>query len=103
MPQKRKISTTTSWAEIKDKVYGARGTKKRDDLERDASAFTIGLMLKLAREERAMTQDELAALVNKQRSFISRVENDGSNLTLRTLFEIVEKGFGGKVRISIEW
>ena len=40
--------------------------------------------------------------VNKKRTYISRVENDGSNLTLKTLFDIVEKGLGGKVQISID-
>lgn len=30
------------------------------------------------------------------------VENNGSNLTLKTLYDIVEKGLGGKVKISIE-
>ncbi|ELR69631.1 putative DNA-binding protein [Fulvivirga imtechensis AK7] len=40
--------------------------------------------------------------MNKQRTYISRVENDGSNLTLKTLYDIVEKGLGGKVTISID-
>ena len=26
---------TTSWSEIKDKVYGEKGTERRDELERD--------------------------------------------------------------------
>jgi hypothetical protein len=30
------------------------------------------------------------------------VENDGSNMTLKTLYDIVEKGLGGKVKIQIE-
>ncbi|MBE7685601.1 DNA-binding protein [Tenacibaculum piscium] len=30
------------------------------------------------------------------------VENNGSNLTLKTLFDIEEKGLGGKVNIQIE-
>jgi hypothetical protein len=41
-------------------------------------------------------------LVDKKRTYISRVENDGSNMTLKMLFEIVEKGLGGKVKISIQ-
>ncbi len=49
-----------------------------------------------------MTQQELAILVDKKRTYISRVENNGSNVTLKTLFDIVEKGLGGKVNISIE-
>jgi hypothetical protein len=45
----------------------------------------------------------LGQIVDKKRTYISRVENDGSNITLKTLFEIVEKGLGGKVKISIDF
>ncbi|KEO75439.1 DNA-binding protein [Anditalea andensis] len=41
-------------------------------------------------------------MVDKKRTYISRMENNGSNLTLKTLYETVEKGLGGKVKISIE-
>lgn len=91
-----------SWAEIKDRVYGEKGTERRDNLERDAESFRIGLLLKKARESRNMTQEELGQIIDKKRTYISRVENNGSNITLCTLFEIVEKGLGGKVNISIE-
>lgn len=93
---------TKSWKDIKDTVYGAVGTERRDELERDSESFKIGLLLKKAREEKHLTQSELAELVDKKREYISRVENNGSNLTLKTLFDIVEKGLGGKVKISIE-
>ena len=73
------------------------------ELIRDFEAFKIGLMLKKAREEKKLTQEELAELVDKNRAYISRIENNGSNITLKTLFEIVEKGLGGKVKISIEF
>jgi DNA-binding XRE family transcriptional regulator len=92
----------TTWSEIKDRVYGEKGTDRRDDLDREAESFKIGLMLKKARESRHMTQEELGQIIDKKRTYISRVENDGSNITLSTLFEIVEKGLGGKVNISIE-
>lgn len=93
---------TIDWKEIKDEVYGEVGTLRRDELERDFESFKIGLLLRKAREEKNMTQAELAELVNKKREFISRIENNGSNLTLKTLFDIVEKGLGGKVNISID-
>lgn len=93
---------TRSWNEIKDEVYGKKGTARRDSLERDTESFKIGLLLKKAREEKQLTQEQLAELVDKKRTYISRIENDGSNITLKTLFEIVEKGLGGKVSISIE-
>ena len=93
---------TKNWKEIKDDVYGIEGTERRDALERDFESFKIGLQSKKAREEKHLTQTQLAELINKKRTYISRVENDGSNLTLKTLFDIVEKGLGGKVKISIE-
>ncbi|WP_439557052.1 helix-turn-helix transcriptional regulator [Dyadobacter sp.] len=92
---------TKSWAKIKDDVYGAAGTERRDNLEREFESFKVGLLLRKAREERNLTQSQLATIVDKKREFISRIENDGSNLNLRTLYEIVEKGLGGKVRIEI--
>ena len=93
---------TKSWKEIKDNVYGKIGTERRDELERDFESFAIGLQLKKAREEKQLTQMQLAELVDKKREYISKIENNGSNLTLKTLFDIVEKGLGGKVRISID-
>ena len=90
------------WTEIKDRVYGEKGTGRRDNLERDAESFKIGLLLKKARESQHMTQEELGKLIDKKRTYISRVENDGSNITLSTLYDIVEKGLGGKVKISID-
>ena len=93
---------TKSWKEIKDSVYGKKGTERRDELERDFESFKIGLLLRKAREEKHLTQSELADLVDKKREYISKIENNGRNLTLKTLFDIVEKGLGGKVRILID-
>ncbi len=100
--KKSKVMETKSWKNIKDDVYGKVGTERRDELERDFESFKIGLLLKKAREEKQLTQSELAELIDKKREYISRVENNGSNLTLKTLYDIVEKGLGGKVKISIE-
>lgn len=98
--ENKNIST---WTEIKDKVYGEKGTERRDNLEREAESFKIGLLLKKARESQNMTQEELGQKVDKKRTYISRVENNGCNITLSTLFDIVEKGLGGKVNISIQF
>ena len=59
--------------------------------------------MKKAREEKELTQQQLGDLIDNKRTYISRVENDGSNLTLKTLYEIVERGLGGKVNISIDF
>jgi DNA-binding XRE family transcriptional regulator len=102
MKTENKNEDISTWSEIKDRVYGKEGTERRDNLDREAETFKIGLLLKKARESRNMTQEQLGQLVDKKRSYISRVENNGSNITLSTLFDIVEKGLGGKVNISIE-
>ena len=102
MKTKEDKMDTKSWKDIKDTVYGERGTERRDELERDFESFKIGLLLRKAREEKNLTQEQLGELVDRKRTYISRVENNGSNLTLKTLYDIVEKGLGGKVKISIE-
>jgi ribosome-binding protein aMBF1 (putative translation factor) len=91
-----------SWSTIKDEVYGKQGTERRDNLDREVEAIKIGMIIREARLSKRMTQDELASLVSKKRSFIARIEKDGSNMNLRTLYEIVEKGLGGRVNIAIE-
>ena len=98
----KKDSDIKTWAQIKDEVYGKRGSSRRDELEREMEALKIGLMLRQAREAKKMTQEELGKVIAKKRSYISRVESDGSNINLKTLYDIVEKGLGGKVNIAIE-
>jgi len=99
---KNEHSNIKSWAQIKDEIYGEKGTTRRDELEREVEALKIGLLIRQARESKNMTQEELGKVISKKRSYISRVENDGSNMNLKTLFDIVEKGLGGKVNIAIE-
>ncbi len=94
---------TKNWKDIKDNVYGKVGTERRDELDRDFESFKIGLLLKKAREEKHLTQSELAEIIDKKREYISKIENNGSNITLKTLYDVVEKGLGGKVKISIEF
>lgn len=62
----------------------------------------IGAMLKAARESRKLTQGDLAKKIQKQRSYISRIEKNGSNVNLKTLIKIVEEGLEGQVKITFE-
>ncbi len=48
-----------------------------------------------------MKQKQLAEKIGKERSFISKIETDGTNLTLNTLYDIVERGLGMTFNISI--
>jgi len=98
---RKEHSRTKSWSKIKDEAFGELGTPERDTLERETKSFVIGAMIRQARESKHMTQADLAKIISKKRSYISRVENDGSNMNLKTLIDIVEKGLGGKVNIEI--
>lgn len=89
--------------QLKDKYYGELGTPERDRIERELEALRIGFKIRTAREQQSLTQEEVARRINKKRTFISKVENDGENITLKTLFEIVERGLGGKLRISVDF
>lgn len=46
---------------------------------------------------------EEAKWINKKHTFISKVETDGENITLKTLFDVVERGLGGRLKISVEF
>lgn len=87
--------------EIKTTYYGPIGTAKRDELESELASLRVGLKIREAREKQNMTQEQLAQRINKKRAYISKLENDGENLTLKTLFEVVERGLGGKLNIEV--
>lgn len=93
---------TKTLDQIKNEYYGSVGTPERDRIERELEALRIGFKIRSAREQKEMTQAELADRINKKRSFISKVENDGENITLKTLFDIVERGLGGKLKIEVQ-
>jgi ribosome-binding protein aMBF1 (putative translation factor) len=93
----------TTLDQIKTQYYGEVGTPERDRLENELEALRIGFKIRAAREQSGFTQDDVAKRINKKRTFISKVENDGENITLRTLFDVVERGLGGKLKISVEF
>ena len=93
---------TKSLDQIKDQYYGIMGTPKRDKLERELESLRIGLKIREARIKQNISQEELANRIGKKRTFISKVENDGNNLTLKTLFDIVERGLGGKLNVQFQ-
>lgn len=84
-----------------DHRYGRIGTKKRTDFEIKAKSFAIGEILRDARKEAKMTQEQLAVKTGTKKSFISRIENGHSDIQLSTLFKLVEIGFGKSLNLTI--
>ncbi len=95
------MKNITTFDEHLDKRYGKIGTEKRTIFEIKAKAFAIGEILREARKEAHMTQEELAKKTGTRKSFISRIENGHSDIQLSTLYRIVEIGFGKRVNLSI--
>jgi ribosome-binding protein aMBF1 (putative translation factor) len=84
-----------------DQRYGKIGTKKRTEFEIKAKSFAIGEILRDARKEALMTQEELAQKIGTRKSFISRIENGHSDIQLSTLYRLVEIGLGKRVNLTI--
>ncbi len=84
-----------------DQRYGTIGTLKRTEFEIKAKAFAIGEILREARKEAKMTQEQLAQKTGTRKSFISRIENGHSDIQLSTLYRLVEIGFGKRVSLTI--
>ncbi len=98
---KAKNKNLMTLEEFKEKNYGKRGTKKRDELESGYESFKIGAMIHQTRIEMGMTQEQLADKVGTTKSYISKIENDIKEARLSTLQKIIEIGFGGKLELNI--
>lgn len=88
--------------EFKEKNYGKRGSKKRDELEAGYENFKIGVLLHEARLEKGLTQEELAVKVGTTKSYISKIENNIKEVRISTLQKIVELGLDGHLELSIK-
>ena len=92
---------TKTLAELEDKYIGKKGTARRDRYEKEIADLLIVYQIRQGRLKLDLTQQDLAQRIGKKREFISRIENDGSNLTVKTLRDIVEVGLGGTLHIEV--
>jgi DNA-binding XRE family transcriptional regulator len=101
--QNMKMSTKNliSLEAFKEKNYGKRGTKNRDELEAGYEAFKIGALIHDTRLEMGMTQEQLAEKVGTTKSYISKIENNIKEARISTLQKIIELGFGRRLELHI--
>ena len=83
-----KAMKTYSLAEMKDKYIGKIGTKVRDEYEYELGMDVLGKMIKTARQERHLTQEELGRLVGVQKAQISKLENSANSATIDTIIKV---------------
>ena len=96
-----KNKNLTSLTEILDKEYGKKGTKKRNEFEKEYEEFKLGVLIQQARLEKGLTQEQLAEKCGTNKGYISKVENNVKDVRLSTLQKIVEIGLEGKLNLGI--
>jgi len=79
---------TYSLAEMKDKYIGEIGTQERDEYEYELRMDVLGKMIKTARQERNLTQEELGRLVGVQKAQISKLESSANSATIDTIIKV---------------
>lgn len=100
--KKTGITKATSFDELLEIKYGKVGTTKRDQFEENAQYFVISELLKEARKEAKMTQEQLAAKLGTKKSYISRLENGQCDIQISTLYRIFEFGLGRRINLLID-
>ncbi|MES2780709.1 MAG: helix-turn-helix transcriptional regulator [Bacteroidota bacterium] len=91
-----------SWDDHLDTKYGKSGSPNREVYEEEFEAFKIGVLIQEARKQKHLTQEELAIRVGTTKNYISRIENDASDIRLSTLMRIVREGLGGQLKLTVD-
>ncbi|MBC7388910.1 MAG: helix-turn-helix transcriptional regulator [Opitutaceae bacterium] len=99
---KKTSKDLTSFADHLDKQYGKIGTATREEYEEGFEAFKLGAMLQELRKEQGLTQAQLAIKCGTTKTYISRIENNASDIRLSTLMRIIREGLGKHLKLSVD-
>jgi len=92
-----------SFDQLLDEKYGKRGSVAREAWETEFEAFKLGILIEEARKKQKLTQQQLAERCGTNKAYISRIENDATDIRISTLHRIIQQGLGGKLRIVVEF
>jgi DNA-binding XRE family transcriptional regulator len=81
--------------------YGKIGTEARDKYEEEYESFELGVLIQEMRKERGLTQEQLALKCGTTKNYISKIENNASDIRLSTLMRIIRHGLGGHLKLSL--
>jgi len=90
----------TNFDDLIELEHGKIGTESRNEYDERAQMFIVSEMLKEARREANLTQEELAERAGTKKSYISKIENAKGNIQLSTLIRIFEKGLNRKIGLT---
>jgi DNA-binding XRE family transcriptional regulator len=89
-----------TFEELIEQEHGKIGSESRNTFEEKAQMFIISEMLKEARREAKLTQEQLAEKAGTKKSYISKIENAKGNIQLSTLIRIFETGLNRKIGLT---
>lgn len=92
---------TYTLSEMKDKYIGTAGTQEREDYEYELRMDVLGKMIKAARQERNLTQEELGRLVGVQKSQISKLESSANSATIDTIIRVF-KALNAEINFNVK-
>ena len=108
-------NNTLSWDQVDQYITGKNQKKvkvpfeigadvllKYSQPEKSELMIKVGQLVRDARRASGLSQQELALMSGTSRSYISRIENDRSDIELSTLRKVVETGLGKRLDISIK-
>ena len=96
----KKYKNIQSFDELIAVEHGKIGTASRNKYEESAQMFIVSEMLKVARKEAKLTQEQLAEKAGTKKSYISKLENGKGNIQLSTLIRIFEQGLNRKIGLT---
>ncbi len=101
MRTKEKKLRAYTFDQIKDEMIGKRGTSARDTYEFELNLELLGEMIRLTRQERNLTQEQLGELIGVQKAQISKLERNANNVTVETILKVFN-ALKAKVNFKIE-
>ena len=91
----------TSFSSHLDAQYGKPGSVSRELYEEEFEAFKLGAMIQELRKEQGLTQEQLAEKCGTSKTYISRIENNASDIRLSTLMRIIREGLGKHLKLNV--
>ena len=95
-----KYSNITNFDQLIEVEHGKIGTESRNKYEENTQMFIISEMLKDARKEAKMTQEQLAEKTGTKKSYISKIENGKGNIQMSTLIRLFELGLNKRIGLT---
>ncbi|TNE82462.1 MAG: XRE family transcriptional regulator [Bacteroidetes bacterium] len=86
--------------ELIEAEHGKIGSETRNKYDENAQMFIVSEMLKAARKEANLTQEQLAEKAGTKKSYISKLENGKGNIQLSTLIRIFEQGLNRRIGLT---